>query len=224
MAEQIQQTPQRKSSLITKILGTLIVSLFVSILIEWLGIAFFWAEEGAEHSKNVMIKEFAWLSSDFRQSLLYNYPVSLVEKTILLFHEWVFVKSGIQDWLNAEKSEPSLVYYYIGAYIESTLYVTVVFIIRLFIIVLTSPIFILTGFTGFTDGLVQRDLRKFGVGRESAFIYHYAKRAVGPIMFLAWVIYLSIPFSIHPLLILMPAAIMFGYMIRVTASSFKKYL
>lgn len=43
-------------------------------------------------------------------------------------------------------------------------------------------------------------------------------------MFIAWIIYLAIPISIHPNLILIPAAILFGIMIALTASNFKKYL
>ncbi|MDG6428866.1 TIGR03747 family integrating conjugative element membrane protein [Glaesserella parasuis] len=114
--------------------------------------------------------------------------------------------------------------FYARSYIESTLYVIIIFIIRLLIIILTSPLFILVAIVGLTDGLVQRDLRRFGVGRESAFKYHHAKKSVAPVMFIAWIIYLAIPISIHPNLILIPAAILFGIMIALTASNFKKYL
>ena len=74
------------------------------------------------------------------------------------------------------------------------------------------------------DGLVQRDLRRFGVGRESVFKYHHAKKVVFPVMLLAWGLYLSISFSIHPNWILIPSAIFLGLTILFTASSFKKYL
>jgi integrating conjugative element membrane protein (TIGR03747 family) len=40
------------------------------------------------------------------------------------------------------------------------------------------------------DGLVQRDLRRWGGGRESSFVYHYAKTAAMPLIIMAWVLYL----------------------------------
>lgn len=77
------------------------------------------------------------------------------------------------------------IYHYLRDYIESVLYVIITFIIRLMIIVLISPLFLLVALVG-GDGLVQRDLRRFGVGRESVFKYHHAKRVVFPVMLLAW--------------------------------------
>ena len=114
--------------------------------------------------------------------------------------------------------------HYGRAYIESIMYVTLTFCIRVMIIVFTLPLFVLSALVGLTDGLVRRDLRRFGRGYESSFIYHNAKRTVLPIMFVAWAIYLSIPFSIHPNWILLPAAGLFGLAISVVSGSFKKYL
>lgn len=228
MAEQRpvqQQAVQKKSGLISSIIGTLIVSLLLSIVIEWICMTWIWAEAGAEHSKAVMYEEFGWFSKEFRQSLIYSKPVAFAEDAIRFLHQWLLVKTGIQDWLNSPgNGMGKLIYDYAGAYVEAMFYVIIVFIIRLFIIILTSPLFFLAGFVGLADGLVQRDLRKFGVGRESAFKYHHAKKSLTPIMLIAWILYLSIPFSIHPNFILIPAAVLFGLMIRLTASSFKKYL
>lgn len=226
-SETIKDKPKRKPFLLCTIIGTLMASLLFSILIEWIGIVFFWSEAGAEHSKQVMLKEFDWFSEGFQHSLLYTYPAQLANQIIEFIYRWVFIKSGLLHWLHSPKEQDSLaiyVIYYVGEYIESVLYVSVTFIIRLMIIILTSPLFVLVAIVGLTDGLVQRDLRRFGIGRESAFKYHHAKKSLGPIMILAWVIYLSIPFSIHPNLILIPAAILFGVMIALTASNFKKYL
>lgn len=243
MAEDQQQTVKKESSLLCRIIGTLIVSLLLSIVIEWLCITFLWPEQGHLHSKQVMQEEFGWFSAEFQRSLIYSYPVELAGQIISFVHQWLFVKSGIENWLNTpvtgiktinwadldwktitNTNWMAYIVFYVRAYVESMLYVTIVFIIRLMIIVLTSPLFILAGVVGLIDGLVKRDLRRFGVGRESAFKYHHAKRAVVPVMFIAWIIYLSIPFSIHPNLILIPAALLFGLTISLTASNFKKYL
>jgi integrating conjugative element membrane protein (TIGR03747 family) len=92
------------------------------------------------------------------------------------------------------------------------------------ILVLTIPLFVLAVIVGATDGLVRRDLRRFGAGRESAFIYHRAKQLVVPLVVAPWVIYLAIPVSVHPALILIPCAFALGLAVLVTAATFKKYL
>lgn len=229
MAEQRtapQQVPvQKEPGLISSVIGTLLLSLFLSIIVEWVCMTWVWTEAGAEHSKAVMYEEFGWFSSEFQQSLIYNKPVAFAEESIRFLYEWLLVKTGIQGWLDSPGAGWGReLYDYAGAYIEAMFYVIIVFVIRLFIIILTSPLFLLAGLVGLVDGLVQRDLRKFGVGRESAFKYHHAKKSLTPIMLVAWILYLSIPFSIHPNLILIPAAVLFGLMIRLTASNFKKYL
>lgn len=45
-----------------------------------------------------------------------------------------------------------------------------------------------------------------------------------PLAVLPWVIYLALPMSLHPLLILLPAAVSLGLAMNIAAGSFKKYL
>ena len=163
---------------------------------------------------------------NFKKSLLYSAPAQFIEWVIIQTHHWLFVQTGIQSWLDNQNNSEwgAWIYHYLRDYIESVLYVIITFIIRLMIIVLISPLFLLVALVGGGNGLVQRDLRRFGAGRESVFKYHHAKRVVFPVMLLAWGLYLSIPFSIHPNWILIPSAIFFGLTISFTASSFKKYL
>lgn len=225
-SQQMGQPAPKKSGFIGKILGTLIASLIISIIVEWICMSLFWKELGANHSKQMMFAEFNWFSQEFQQSLIYSHPVAIAEQVIHFLHQWMFIKTGLQNWLATPKDSDwgQLLFYYTHQYVESMFYITIVFVIRLMIIVLTSPIFILAALVGLIDGLVERDLRRFGVGRESAFKYHHSKKMVGPIMFSAWILYLAIPVSIHPNLILIPAAVLFGIMIRLTATNFKKHL
>ncbi len=69
-------------------------------------------------------------------------------------------------------------------------------------------------------GFVKRDLRRWGGGRESSFVYHWAKRSAMPLLILSWVICLALPFSLHPTFIVL----LFALSVAVTASTFKKYL
>jgi integrating conjugative element membrane protein (TIGR03747 family) len=63
-----------------------------------------------------------------------------------------------------------------------------------------------------------------GRGRESSFVYHYAKKAALPLVVITWVVYLALSFSLHPTLIVLPFAALFALPMTVTASTFKKYL
>ena len=53
-------------------------------------------------------------------------------------------------------------------------------------------------FVGLVDGLVRRDIRRFGAGRESGFIYHRARASLIPLAVLPWVTYLALPFRREP--------------------------
>ena len=106
----------------------------------------------------------------------------------------------------------------------ATLQVTRVFSLRLAILTLAMPVFVLFSLVALVDGLVQRDLRRWGGGRESSFVYHYAKKAALPLVVITWVVYLALPFSLHPTFIVLPFATVFALTVAVTASTFKKYL
>ena len=209
-------------SLLGKIISILFASLILSIIFDWIGITWFWSEQGYRHSQEMMMAEMGWFESHFTDSLLHSSPIQLAQFALAEVNNWLFVKTGISTWLS--QTDGGMIGHYGRAYIESIMYVTLTFCIRVMIIVFTLPLFVLSALVGLTDGLVRRDLRRFGRGYESSFIYHNAKRTVLPIMFVAWAIYLSIPFSIHPNWILLPAAGLFGLAISVVSGSFKKYL
>jgi integrating conjugative element membrane protein (TIGR03747 family) len=102
--------------------------------------------------------------------------------------------------------------------------ITQVFAVRLAILTLATPVFGLFTLVALVDGLVRRDLRRWGGGRESSFVYHYAKKAALPLIVTAWVLYLALPVSLHPSWIILPFALVFGFAVTITASTFKKYL
>ncbi|PJG84801.1 TIGR03747 family integrating conjugative element membrane protein [Conservatibacter flavescens] len=229
MTEQTTKKVKKKGicNALSALIAALFISLLLSILFEWLGIVFLWPEQGYLHSQEMMIQELGWISENTTHRLFGYTPAELASAITLSVHDWLFVKTGFQDWLHSSKQHSDweqLIYYYGGSYLEAIIYVSITFVIRLMVIVLTSPLFLLSAFTGFTEGLMMRDLRKFGSGRESSFLYHHARRYIKPVMIGSWIIYLSIPFSVHPNLILIPAAFLFGLSICITTASFKKYL
>jgi integrating conjugative element membrane protein (TIGR03747 family) len=74
------------------------------------------------------------------------------------------------------------------------------------------------------DVLVRRDLSHWDGGRESSFVYRYAKKAALPLVIIARVLYLALPLSLHPSWVILPFAIGFALTVTETASTFTKYL
>ncbi|WP_193092066.1 TIGR03747 family integrating conjugative element membrane protein [Halomonas colorata] len=226
-----RSTQEKRGGLFSKTLGIpfqllaiLLVSLFCSILIEWVGIYFqWWSQPGAEHARVTMEREMGWLDSEFSRSLIVSRPIEAATSFVGLVYEWSFVKTGIISLLESNRNNGG----WLGAladYVQAAIYVTLMTLTRVVILVLTSPLFALAALVGFVDGLVRRDLRRFGAGRESAFVYHHAKKMVGPIFVIGWICYLSVPFAIHPNVFLLPCAALFGVLISIATGSFKKYL
>ena len=112
----------------------------------------------------------------------------------------------------------------LGPYARAARNISELYAIRLTVLGLAAPLFVLLGWVGLVDGLVQRDLRRWGGGRESSYVYHYAKRSNIVFVALAGFIYLAMPFTIHPAIVLVPFAIACAGSIGLTASRFKKYL
>ncbi|WP_342595590.1 TIGR03747 family integrating conjugative element membrane protein [Salinicola lusitanus] len=226
-----QRAEKKRSGLIGTLLkfpftliAIVVVSIFCSIVIEWVGIYFGWfSQTGSDHAYQTMLSEMGYLDSQFTRSLLVSAPMEFANRIVDTCYQWLFVKSGIAAWAESGSDSEGWIDV-IKTYLQAGMYVTLMTLTRCVLLILTSPLFILAALVGFIDGLVSRDLRRFGAGRESAFIYHHAKRMVTPIFLAGWLIYLSLPFSIHPNLFLLPCAMLFGLMIAIATSSFKKYL
>lgn len=207
----------------------LFFSLLISILVEWIGLAFWWPDEGAQHALTMYQQELTYLSGDLNRSVLVSDPFGFAAG----FAHWVeglWRDIGLLDviaWM-AEPPSPEerfrQVVHSLHEYAAATVFITLLFSVRVAILLLSTPVFGLFGLVGLVDGLVERDLRRFGAGRESSYVFHIAKQAVGPLIILTWAIYLSMPISVHPALVILPFSILSAIFIRITASSFKKYL
>jgi len=220
-------------SLVLRIIGLLIVSLLFSILTEFVGLLLFWGDQGWRHSQAMLTSELGWLSEHFKDSLLIQQPGPAIVQMLDFLNQWLLVKTGFADFaLEARVSSQgnsfwswiNQLYVSIEDFVLAVLYVTFTFVVRLTILALATPLFLLAMFTGFVDGLMRRDLRKFGAGRESSFVYHRAKRALIPLLIVPWIIYLSLPLSINPMVVFLPCAVMLGVTMAITTTTFKKYL
>ncbi|AHL34874.1 membrane protein [Pseudomonas brassicacearum] len=243
MATSLQNTPpqpiQRPGlivlaiGLVLRIISLLIASLLFSILIEFAGLLLFWGDQGWRHSQVMLNSELGWLSEHFKASLILQQPGRRIVQVLDFLNQWLLVKTGFADFAQQARvasqgngfwSRVNQLYVSIEDFVLAAVYVTFTFVVRLTILVLAIPLFLLAVATGFVDGLMRRDLRKFGAGRESSFVYHRAKRAVIPLLIVPWIIYLSLPFSLNPMAVFLPCAVLLGVTTAITAATFKKYI
>jgi len=220
-------------SLVLRIIGLLVASLLFSILIEFAGLLLFWGDQGWRHSQAMLTSELGWLSEHFKSSLLIQQPGPTIVQLLDFLNHWLLVKTGFADFAQQARVASQgngfwswiiQLYVSIEDFVLAAVYVTFTFVVRLTILVLATPLFLLAMSTGFVDGLMRRDLRKFGAGRESSFVYHRAKRAVMPLLIVPWIIYLSLPFSLNPMAVFLPCAVTLGITTAITATTFKKYI
>ena len=218
-----------------RLFGVLCGSLLLSILIECVGLHLLWPEQGWRHAQDMLDHELAQFSVNFTQSIWLQEPGCTARWLIEGAYEVLFVQSGLLDWIEDTTTHTRHPAKELRAYLWQTAgllqnyliaatYSVLVFMVRLLVLCLTLPLFVLAAFVGLVDGLVRRDIRRFGAGRESGFVYHRAKAMLMPLAVLPWVIYLALPVSVDPLLILLPSAVLLGMAVDVTAGSFKKHL
>ncbi len=245
-ASTVQRQQDRRHGLIVglatlpfQLFGVLIGSLLLSILIECIGMHLFWKDQGWRHAQGMLQYELGHLSHHFTRSVIVQEPGRTAHQLVDTGYEWVFVRTGLIDRMarTAEHARTpsqggtrdfryviSKAYTWAENYLIAAAFSTLTFLVRLLVLVLSLPLILTAAFVGLIDGLVRRDIRKFGADRESGFIYHRAKASLLPLAVLPWVVYLALPISVHPLLILLPSAALLGLAVNLTASSFKKYL
>lgn len=96
--------------------------------------------------------------------------------------------------------------------------------LRLALLALTTPFAMLAIGAGALDGWVGWSLRRAAGGRESAFIYHRAKRVMFGAPLLILFLYLASPWSVHPLVALLPLLVIMPIAARLSVAYFKKHI
>lgn len=97
--------------------------------------------------------------------------------------------------------------------------------LRFYLLLQWSWLFLFLGVVGIVDGLTQRCIRREGVGRESAIIYHHARSLITFSLVMGIFLVLTLPISVRiSVWIMVGFAISFGFSLQVTLKYFKKYL
>lgn len=190
-------------SLAGRIVGLVIGALVLRVVLELAGLYFWWSQEGSRHVFQVMRREQAELVIALQPHPLGNDIVMLLE-------------NGTTHVLKANilLQKPFTV----------LSYMLVSFMLRLIWLAAMTPLLSLSALTGLTEGLVQRDLRRFGSGLESVFLHRYVIRSGSSVATTLWMFYLAQPLFLPPMLVLLPTALWFGITAWMMAGSFKRWL
>ena len=190
-------------SLTGRLIGLVISALMLRVVLELAGLYFWWPQEGSRHVFQVMKQERAELVIALQSHPSGGEIVRLQEKgaTHVLM-------------VNRLLQKP-----FIGL-----TYTLVSFMQRLIWLATVLPLLCLCAVTGLTEGLVLRDLRRFGSGLESVFLHRYVIRSGSSVATTLWVFYLAQPLFLPAMLVLLPAAIWFGVTVWMAAGSFKRWL
>ena len=228
-------------SFIGRVFGVLLLSILVSIMVEWcmilfirelpLGTPLYQPARAMFEYELQFISAYVDNFDDIAITGNWMIQAQAVMGTVIRF---LFIDSGILHYfLTLEQLQTnefditrffkSMLAMYRDFFISAT-YILMMFCVRLTILILSSPIFIIFGVVGACDGLMQRDVRRWTAGNESSYVYHFAKRFAFPVLVLGMLLYLSAPYSIHPNVVLLPTAIGFALTVMVMTSKFKKYL
>lgn len=212
---------------------TILVTIVFSILVEW-GLIFhcndgpgswvcrfakFEAGMGIEHARIMLIDEYHYVNEHFKASLIGSRPAVMAGNLITWFDANVFKPLGIEEYRNKQDLDKGWAWKYLMA---AYLMVKVV-LLRLCVLFLSLPAYFLFAVVGLVTGLVERDLRKFGAGRESADKFELSTRLITPSIVLCFIFYLSWPSGINPAYIIVPFAAMFGFALHLTARNYKKH-
>ena len=220
------------------IFGILCASLVLSIIVEIVGMNLFWKDQGYRHAQNMFYYEVDQFSETYTQSILISEPVEKVGWLLNRVYDWLFVRTGLTEQAKAIvtptdmdsarklrfREYVALAYNHVQDFVLAGAFTTLTFILRVLVIVFSMPLMCLAVIVGLIDGLVKRDIRRMTAGYESGYIFHRARTFLIPFLVLPWMIYLAMPWSVSPILVLLPGAILLGTAINITASSFKRYL
>ncbi|MCH9699701.1 MAG: TIGR03747 family integrating conjugative element membrane protein [Gammaproteobacteria bacterium] len=220
-----------------KLVFFLLLTLVFSIFTEWFGITVIWPDQGSQHSQQMLERELGYLNDDFKHSGLVEQPKQVADQFAAVFHRYLVEATSIEaliQWLAQPKNTNTVTTGFrlrlrgwsinAAEYLQSTVTISQVFATRLAILTLALPAFVLLSLVGMVDGLVQRDIRRWSGGRETSFVYHWAKRLVLPSMYLPWIMYLAMPVSVHPNLVVLPFALVCALSVAIMATTFKKYV
>ena len=207
-------------------------SLAIGTVVEWIGIHVWWKDQGVQHSRDMVSEDLNHLAA-YRRSLL-------TADTVAFAASWAEAATRAADVAGilllirkgsaapapgVHESQSLQLLRTAAPYLTAMVYVWQDAFIRLAIVYLALPAFALAFLIGLVDGLGRRDIRKWCGGRESSFVYHHAKRLLWPACTFGFFVYLTWPTGgFNPAWAVLPFCAASACTVSLMAATFKKYL
>lgn len=190
-----------------------------------------WQDEGSLHSERMLERELTFLHADLKGHIVAPGDLATAAlRGMVRVVSWLRL-DRVVDWFDRTSRQSALErdrsVGWVGRmreYVSAMTNIVQLFVIRLIVLIFATPVFLVFGLVGVGEGLMRRDLRRWGGGRESSFLYHHSKRFVVPSVLSAWMLYLAMPVSTHPNCVVLPFAAAFGLSVGTATGTFKKYL
>lgn len=202
------------------LVGFFLGAWMLAIAQEWLGEALFWRNACASHSEQVLQATWQWWRGSASAPVWLVEDLALVSGTLQQGSAALIASFSGQSGLFWTETVTTV----IRCALLSSENITLTFLLRLAILLQALPLFALTITIGLIDGLVRRDLRRFGAGYESGFVYHHARRMIASSLVAAGLVWLAVPIFLVPESVFIPAAAGIGLAVSMTGGSFKKYV
>ncbi len=225
--------------------GLLFMTLFswgIGILIEVVGGYTLWEDQQEMHVQSLVREDLEHIASAPRSVLVDDTPAFakwVVQSVAAPYHtlglvRWYREQRALEA-ADAQSPEAAprkglaaasrLLSYELSRIAIISMHVLQDVLLKLSIALFALPAFALACLLGAVDGLVRRDLRRWGGGRESSFVYHHSKKLTTWSLTGGFVLYLSWPFGgFNPAYMVLVFTVLVGATLSTTLSAFKKYV
>lgn len=198
----------------------------LALVVDLFCVFILWSPEGVEHLEAVLHREIELLG-------LPQSNIDFLAGIVTSFYEAVFISTGIDGMMRYAANLPSTdvsrqtaldFTQTLRPTIETAMIGLQLFALRIGVLILILPFFVIVTLTAMADGFVGWFLRRTGGARESGFIYHRAKRGLAWSFLLLWFIYLLPPVPMDPKYVIPPFLLAAGISTRLHVAFFKKFL
>lgn len=176
------------------LIGFCLGAWMLAITLEWLGEAFFWRNTCASHSEQVLQVTWQWWKSSAGAPMWLVEDLAIVSDTLQKGSAALIASLSGQSGLFWTEAVTTV----IRCALQSASNITLTFLLRLVVLLQALPLFALIIVVGLIDGLVRRDLRRFGAGHKSGFVYHHARRMIGSSLAATGLAWLAVPVFLKP--------------------------
>lgn len=218
---------------------------FVGVMIEIGGSYTFWKDKAEGHARELVEQDLRYIAQAPR-SVIVRDTVAWSERMVELVR-WPYERLGLLAWferhhgladgaaapspaasggvLHGVRQANQSMQATLSRWAVMSMYVLQDVLLRLSVAFFALPAFVLACLIGLVDGLVRRDLRRWGGGRESSFVYHHAKRYTGWALTGGFGLYLAWPFGgFNPAYMVFVFTTLVAFTMSTTVAAFKKYL